>query len=231
MLGGQHHAHRQQEQTLWAWLLKAHCLGSNADSFGHSTLALCRDTRAAGQTEQPWREGAMWVAWGGKVEANLGHGNKPRADIGSTRILHRDFGGCRGKIPDQAVSSGLGRACASCGDRGTAGLMARAVAQPLLLALLSTVSARQDHDRARRDYCLQKGDNTSPLCQGLISSTAGAFLQQRSAGTQEFLHSTAGPGMARKPGLQPRFQSNVPTPGQQIPPSSGQWAPATKQIF
>lgn len=167
---------------------------------------------------------------GRKVEATLGHGNKPRADTGSTRILHRDFGGCRGKIPDQAVSSGLGRACASCGDRGTAGLMARAEAQPLLLGLLSTVSARQDHDRARRDCCLQKGDNSSPLCQGLISSTDGAFLQQRSAGTQEFLHSTAGPGMERKPGLQPQFQSNVPTPGQQIP-SSGQWAPATKQIF
>lgn len=109
--------------------------------------------------------------------------------------------------------------------------MAYAVAHPLLLGFLSTVSAWQDHDRARRDDGLQKGDHTSPLCQGLITSTAGAFLQQRSTGTQEFLHSTAGPGMESKPGLQPQFQSNVPTPGQHIPPSSGQWAPATKQIF
>lgn len=69
-----------QEQTLRAWLLEAHCLGSNADAFRHSTPALCRGTRAA---EQPWREGAMWVAWGGKrrqildMETNPGQHMNP----------------------------------------------------------------------------------------------------------------------------------------------------------
>lgn len=61
-----------------ARLLKAHCLGSNADTFRHSTLALCRATGAA--REGRGNAGGM----GRKAEADLGHGNKARADTGST---------------------------------------------------------------------------------------------------------------------------------------------------
>lgn len=63
---------------------------------------------------------------------------------GQTLAAHesyRDFGGCRHRgMTLIKQSSGLGRACATCGDRCTAGLMAHAMAQPLLLGLLSTIS-------------------------------------------------------------------------------------------
>lgn len=83
VLGGRHHAHRQQEQTLQAQLLKAHCLESNADTSRHSTLALCRGTRAAGQTEQPQREQAKQVAWGGKQRQILDMETNPGQTLGA----------------------------------------------------------------------------------------------------------------------------------------------------
>lgn len=83
------------------------------------------------------------------------------------------------------------------------------MAQPVLLGLFSTSSGRTMTELLGVKV-LRKNPHQP------IVSIAGAFVQHTSAGTQEFLHSTAEPGMEGKPGLQPQFQSNVPTPSHQV---------------
>lgn len=125
MLRGRHHAHGEQEiQTSWAWLLKARYSGSNADAIRHRTastetqLAAGVQKQQEGRAQRPERERVNVGGMKREEEADLGHRNKPRADTGSGRFLHRDFPGCkhRGRTPVQPVSPGLSRACASCKD-------------------------------------------------------------------------------------------------------------------
>lgn len=68
-------------------------------------------------------------------------------------------------------SSGLGRACASCGDRCTAGLMAHAMAQPLLLGLLSTISGSTITELI--GVMVLRKETTSAHC---FSNSSQAFL-------------------------------------------------------
>lgn len=73
-------------------------LGSNADAPGHRTTARCRGTKAARGDEKGDKTGYEKQVERGKVnagsrkrgeKADLGHGNKPRADTGSRGFLQR----------------------------------------------------------------------------------------------------------------------------------------------
>lgn len=144
-------------------------------------------------------------------EADLGHRNKPRADTGSRRFLHRDFPGCKhsGRTPVQPVSPGLSRACASCRDRHAASAGMRCGApstrhslhQPLLPQtwLAAVAGSRASSATARHSPARQcNGSTETALCIPSVSIPEGCHLHPPP------------PDLTARMGTQPRLSEQAP---------------------